>query len=130
MRLDVQDGVGSDHARRGDGRDPNPGKGGVPADVEAVERCGMAHELSRSGGEERSIGARVAPVEPAMGQWRRRERNFDAVAHVGHVALDGPPQNLDGLFFRLPIRGGLVAALSDKVLPVLKRFGRLRFVER
>ena len=129
MRPDVQNGVGSDHARRRDGRDADAGKRRVPADVEAVEWCGMAHELSRSGGEERSIRTRVAPVEPAMGQWRRRERNFDAVAHVGHVALDGPPQNLDRLVFRFPVGRRLVAAVRDKPLPVLKRFGRLRFVE-
>ena len=130
MRLDVQDTMCRDHARGRDGRDPNPGERRVATDVEAVEWCGMAHELSRSGGEERSIGARVAPVEPAMGQWRRRERNFDAVAHVGHVALDGPPQNLDGFIFRFAVGRRLVAALRDKLLPVRKGLGRLRFVEQ
>ena len=130
MRLDVQDGVGSDHARCRDGRDPNPGERRVPADVEAVERCGMAHELSRCCREERSVRARVSPIKSSMGQRRRGQRDPDAVAHVGHVALDGPPQNLDRLVFRFPVGRRLVAALREELLPIFKRLGRLRFVER
>ena len=130
MRLDVQDGVGSDHARGGDGRDPNPGERRVPADVEAVEWCGMAHELSRSGGEERSIGAGVSPIKSSMGQRRRGQRDLYPLTDVGHVALDGPPQNLDRLFFRLPIGRRLVAAVREELFPIFKRLGRLRFVER
>ena len=90
----------------------------------------MAHELSRSCREERPIRTRVAPVEPSMRQGRRRERNFDAFAHVGHVALDGPPQNLDGLFFRLPVGRRLVATVREELFPVRKGLRRLRFVER
>ena len=129
MRPDVQDTMRGNHARRGHGRHADAGERRVPTDVEAVEWCGMAHELSCCCREERSIRPRVAPVEPAMRQRRRRERNFDAVAHVGHVALDGPPQNLDGLIFRLSVGRRLVAALGEKLLPVLERLGRLRFVE-
>ena len=65
-----------------------------------------------------------------MGERRRRERNFDAVAHVGHVALDGPPEDLDGLFFRLPVGRRLVATVREELFPIFKRLGRLRFVER
>ena len=130
MRLDVQDTMCRDHARGRDGRDPNPGERRVATHVEAVEWCGMAHELSRGGRQERSIGAGVSPIKSAMRQRRRGQRDLDAVAHVGHVALDGPPQNLDGLFFRLPIRRRLVAAVREELFPIFKRFGRLRFVER
>ena len=65
-----------------------------------------------------------------MRQRRRRQRDLDAVAHVGHVALDGPPQNLDRLVFRFPVGRRLVAALREELLPVLKGLRRLRFVER
>ena len=130
MRPDVQNTMCRDHPRRGDRRHADAGKGGIPTDVEAVEWCGMAHELSRGGRQERSVRARVSPIKSSMGQGRRRQRDLDAVAHVGHVALDGPPQNLDGLFFRLPVGRRLVAALADKVLPVRKGLRRLRFVER
>ena len=130
MRPDVQDTMRGNHARRGHGRHADAGERRVPTDVEAVEWCGMAHELSRGGRQERSVRTRVSPIKSAMRQGRRRERNFDAAAHVGHVALDGPPQNLDRLFFRLPVGRRLVATPFEKSLPVRKRLGRLRFVER
>ena len=90
----------------------------------------MAHELSGRGGQERSVGPRVSPIKSAMRQRRRRQRDLYPLTDVGHVALDGPPQNLDRLFFRFAIRRRLVAAPFDKLLPVLKRLRRLRFVER
>ena len=90
----------------------------------------MAHELSRGGRQERSVRTRVSPIKSAMGQGRRGQRDPDAVAHVGHVALDGPPEHVDGFIFRLPIRRRLVAAVRDKFLPIFERLGRLRFVER
>ena len=90
----------------------------------------MAHELSRSGGEERSVRARVSPIKSSMGQGRRGQRDLDALAHVGHVALDGPPEHVDGFIFRLPIGRRLVAAVREELFPIFKRFGRLRFVER
>ena len=64
-----------------------------------------------------------------MGQGRRGQRDLYPLTDVGHVALDGPPQNLDRLVFRLPVGRRLVAALREELLPVLERFGRLRFVE-
>ena len=130
MRPDVQDGVGRDHARRGDGRHADAGERRVATHVEAVEWCGMAHELSRGGRQERSIGAGVSPIKSAMGQWRRGQRDLYPLTDVGHVALDGPPQNLDRLVFRFPVGRRLVAALREELLPVLKGLRRLRFVER
>ena len=130
MRLDVQNTMCGNHARRGDGRHADAGERRVATDVEAVERCGMAHELSRGGRQERSIGAGVSPIKSAMGQGRRGQRDPDAVAHVGHVALDGPPQNLDNLVLRLPVGRRLVATVREELFPIFKRLGRLRFVER
>ena len=130
MRLDVQDTMCRDHARGRDGRDPNPGERRIATDVEAVERCGMAHELSRGCREERSIRTLVSPIKSAMRQRRRGQRDLYPLTDVGHVALDGPPQNLDRLFFRLAVGRRLVATVRDKLLPILKRLGRLRFAER
>ena len=130
VRLDVQNRMCRDHARRGDGRDPNPGKGRIATHVEPIQRRRVAHELSRGCREEGSIGSRVSPVKSSMGQGRRGQRDLDALAHVGHVALDGPPQNLDGLFFRLPVGRRLVATVREELFPIFKRLGRLRFVER
>ena len=129
MRLDVQNSMCRDHSRRGHGRHPNPGKGRIPTDVEAVERCGMAHELSRGGRQERSVRTLVSPIKSSMRQRRRGQRDLYPLTDVGHVALDGPPQNLDRLVFRLPVGRRLVAAVREELLPVRKRFGRLRFVE-
>ena len=130
MRLDVQDGVGGNHARRGDGRHANPGECRVATDVEPIQRRRVAHELSCCCREERSVRARVSPIKSSMGQGRRGQRDLYPLTDVGHVALDGPPQNLDGLFFRLPVGRRLVAALREELFPIFKRFGRLRFVER
>ena len=130
MRLDVQNSMCRDHARRGDGRHADAGKGGVPADVEAVKRCGMAHELSRSCREERSIGPLVSPIKSSMRQRRRGQRDLYPLTDVGHVALDGPPEHVDRLFFCFPVGRRLVATVREELFPVRKRLRRLRFVER
>ena len=65
-----------------------------------------------------------------MRQGRRRERDLYPLTDVGHVALDGPPQNLDRLFFRFAVGRRLVAALREELFPIFKRLRRLRFVER
>ena len=130
MRLDVQNRMCGNHSRRGHGRHADAGERRVATHVEAVEWCGMAHELSRGGRQERSIGAGVSPIKSAMRQRRRGQRDLDAVAHVGHVALDGPPEHVDGFIFRLPIRRRLVATVREELFPIFKRLGRLRFVER
>ena len=90
----------------------------------------MAHELSGRRGQERSVRPRVSPVKSAMRQRRRWERDLYPLTDVGHVALDGPPEDLDRFIFRLPIRRRLVAAVREELFPIFKRLGRLRFVEQ
>ena len=90
----------------------------------------MAHELSRGGRQERSVRTRVSPVKSSMGQGRRGQRDLYPLTDVGHVALDGPPEDLDRFLFRLPIRRRLVATVREELFPIFKRLGRLRFVER
>ena len=65
-----------------------------------------------------------------MGQGRRGQRDLYPLTDVGHVALDGPPEDLDGLFFRLPVGRRLVATVREELFPVFKGLRRLRFVER
>ena len=65
-----------------------------------------------------------------MGQGRRGQRDLYPLTDVGHVALDGPPEDLDGLFFRLPVGRRLVATVREELFPIFKGLRRLRFVER